>query len=90
MKYQIVQNGETVFADTAEDIRIWLEHALMNKLNYFVMLQESEDDEELEVYLHSEYDEELDSDSISKLKELAITESNSLQAICKVLNITIK
>ncbi|WP_209124501.1 hypothetical protein [Alkalihalobacillus sp. BA299] len=88
-EYEVIRNGESVLTDSAEGIRIWMEDEIGDKLNFIVMLQENDDDDELEVYLHTDNYEDLESEQLLKLNELGLSEHNSLQAICKVLDITV-
>jgi hypothetical protein len=88
-EYEVIRNGASVLTDSAEGIRIWMEDEMGDKLNFYVMLQENDDDDELEVYLHTDTYEDLESEQLSKLEELGLSEDNSLQAICKLLNVTI-
>lgn len=92
MNYQIINlQDETVrFTGIACDLREWLEVLFEIKFGFCPMLQESEDDDCLEVYLHTDTYEDLSDEELTKLDDLGITESDSLEIICKLLNIQIK
>lgn len=90
MNYQIMNvNGDCLLSDSAEGIRIWMEEELESRFNFIVMLQENDDEEELEIYLHTDNYEDLADEELSMLEELGFSEDNSLEAICKVLDITV-
>lgn len=90
MNYQIINvNCDCLFSDSAEGIRIWMEDELEKKFGFMVMLQENDDDEELEIYLHTDNYEDLNDEDLATLEKLGFSEDNSLEAICKVLDITV-
>ncbi|NRD80886.1 hypothetical protein HPT25_26515 [Bacillus sp. BRMEA1] len=90
MNYQILtRNGDCLLSESAEGIREWMEEELVRKLDLFVILQENDDDEELEIYLHTDNYEDLSEEELAKLIELGISECNSLEAICQLLEITV-
>jgi hypothetical protein len=92
MKYQIINvQEETIqFNGIACDLREHIENLFELKFGFCPMLQESEDDGYLEIYLHTDTYEELSDEEFSKLNALKITESDSLETICRLLNIRIK
>lgn len=60
----------------AEQIREYFEESLERKLGFFVMLQESEDDGELVIYLHTDNQQDLNHDQLEELYELGLVYEN--------------
>jgi len=87
-----VLNAEksVVLTGNACVVREFLEASFEGKFGFYPMFQESEDDGELEVYLHTDTYEDLEDKDIAKLDELNITEVDSLQTICSVLELSIE
>lgn len=74
MNYQIINlQDETVrFTGIACDLREWLEVLFEIKFGFCPMLQESEDDDCLEVYLHTDTYEDLSDEELTKLDDLGL------------------
>lgn len=71
-------------------VREFLESSFEGKFGFYPMFQESEEEGFLEVYLHTDTYEDLDDEDITKLSELNITECDSLEAICSILELRIE
>lgn len=71
------------------DIREQIEKMLYLRLGFYPSLQESTDDNEFEVYLHSDSYEDLEEEQIEQLESLGITEdqTQTTESIKKLLNI---
>lgn len=78
----------TMFGHQA-DIREQIEEMLYLRLGFYPSLQESTDDNEFEVYLHSDSYEDLEEEQIEQLESLGITEdqTQTTESIKKLLNI---
>ena len=88
--YEVLQDNKVLFSGKAIAVREWIEDKLMQStLGFYPMLQENEEEEELELYLHSEWAEDLEEDEIEKVEKLGLNEFDSLKAIQHILNITI-
>ncbi|MFE8701235.1 hypothetical protein ACFYKX_11570 [Cytobacillus sp. FJAT-54145] len=71
-------------------IREWMYERLGYILGYYPSLESRDDDGELEVYLHTETDEELEPEQLAQLEKLGITDCNSLNAILSVCGGTLQ
>lgn len=90
IKYDVIREGKIVKSDDAEGIRIWMEEEVEKKLGFLVMLVEFEDNDGLEIYIHTDNYDDLNDSELEKLDELEITEVNSLSAISTLLEITVQ
>lgn len=90
-QYKIVLEDNTeVLVGAADVIREYLEVRFAERFEFLPMFQESEDEGYLEVYLHTDTYEDLEDEHIAKLDELRITESDSLNVICSLLEIKVE
>lgn len=89
MKVMVFKKGILVIQGEQEYVREWIESELEKKVGFFVMLQECTDDEEFEIYLHSETYEELTEDELEILEDLGINDdpSKSTQVIQSLLEL---
>lgn len=88
-RYDVFSEAEKVFTGQGVDLREWLEEQLMqSSLGISPMLQEDED-EELVIYLHSEWTEDLEEEDIDKITALGLSEIDCLDVIQGFLGITI-
>jgi len=90
VKYDVFREDKIIKSDDAEGIRIWVEEELEKELGFLVMLVEYDEDDELEIYIHTDNYEDLGDSELEKLDELEITEVNSINALSKLLNFTIE
>lgn len=86
----ILPDGSIAFKGVACDLHENLEDRICDVLGFNPMLQESEDEGYLEMYIHTDTYEELSDEELDILDELCITEVDSLEAICNLLNIRIE
>lgn len=63
----MIQLNQNSFPN-AEAARIWLEEKLKEKVGFFVMLQESDEDEEFNVSLHTDNEEDCTEEQLAILK----------------------
>lgn len=63
----------------------WFEEQLEQKIGISVALESNDDDGELEVFLHSENEDDLSIEEMSKLEQLGITQDNSLKIILSLI-----
>lgn len=90
MKYKIIKNEELLFVGSSERIRERIESMLEDKLDFFIMLQEEiAEDNNLEIFVHSETYEYLEEQQEDKILKLGITDDISKDEICKYLGINI-
>lgn len=89
MTYRICSDEFMIYVDSATKLRETLESLLAAKFGNYVMLQEDTEDDGIEIYLHSEFADELEENEIEQLEQLGITECNSLDNICDYLGISI-
>ncbi|MDC3424370.1 hypothetical protein NC797_07600 [Aquibacillus sp. 3ASR75-11] len=89
INYVLTKNCAVATFDTAEEVRICLEEELEDNLEFFVMLQECDDDE-LEIFLHSDNQEDLDEVQLARLEKLGLSEDNCIEELCKFLNVSIR
>ncbi|MEH6988363.1 hypothetical protein [Cytobacillus firmus] len=85
-KYRVLDKSN-VFSASVEGIREYLEISFGEKFEFLPMFQESEDEGNLEIYLHTDTYEILKEQELTKLEQMDITESDSLKAICSILGI---
>lgn len=90
VKYDVIHENKIIKSDDAEGIRIWVEEELERELGFFVMLVEYDEDDELEIYIHTDNYEDLEDSELEKLDELEISEVNSIKALSMLLNFTIE
>lgn len=89
--YSVLKEQVNIMTGEAVQIREWLEEALLHSaLGFSPMLQENEDDGDLEIYLHSEWTDELEDVSIDKAVEMGLNEYDSLDCIQHILGISIQ
>ncbi|WP_190284982.1 hypothetical protein [Bacillus sp. S3] len=86
----ILPEGSIAFNGIACDLHEYLEERIDEVLGFTPMLQESEDEGYLEMYIHTDTYELLSDNELAKLDELDITEDDSLEAICRLLNVRIE
>jgi len=72
------------------DVREKIEDLIAEKLGFCPMLQESEDEDELSIYLHSEYGEELTDEQYEIVEKWGFNEADSTDVIKKLLNVSIE
>lgn len=91
-RYEVIKDDAVLYEGIASDVREWIEDALMaSELGFSPMLQESEEDEEeLAIYLHTEYGDDLSDKEIEKVAQYGFNEHDSLPAIYEILKIVIK
>lgn len=89
-KYNVFFEDNVIQVGTAVVIREYLETLFVEKFEFLPMLQESEDEGYLEVYLHTDTYEDLEDKDIAKLEELGISEIDSLHAICSLFEIRVE
>lgn len=82
-----LNNNDIIPELSAETVREILEERLMEKFGFVATLQESEDEGFLEIYIHSDTYEELSDVQLETLSALGMSEENSLEAICKALDL---
>lgn len=90
MNWTISQEGSVLKQGDPCDVREFLETMIDDKTGMFLSLQE--DEEEGCIYLHSEYDESLSEEEVSKVKDLGISEDwdmTTIHAIEKLLDIKV-
>lgn len=66
-------------------VRESFEEQLEQKIGISVALESNDDDGELEVFLHSENEDGLSIEEMSKLEQLGITQDNSLKTILSLI-----
>lgn len=88
--YNVIFEDNVIQVGTAVVIREYLETRFAEKFEFLPMLQESEDEGYLEVYLHTDSYDDLEDEDIAKLEELGISESDSLHAICSLFEIRVE
>lgn len=89
--YEVIAVEECIsFHLTAEVLAEYMEDKFESQFGFRPMLQPSEDEGYLEVYLHTDTYETLYEEELTKLDELGITESDSLDTICTILNLKIE
>ncbi|MDO6657446.1 hypothetical protein [Anaerobacillus sp. 1_MG-2023] len=71
-------------------VREEIERRMCDLLPFFVMLEENLDDDEVEIYMHTDNCEELGEKEYAFLKAIGISEDNSIRAICELLSIDIQ
>ncbi|WP_192894796.1 hypothetical protein [Neobacillus notoginsengisoli] len=86
----LLKDGSIAFRGTACDLREVLEEKICEVLDFNPMLQENEDDGHLQMYIHTDSYEDLSDEEVAKLTEIGITEDDSLEAICQLLNTRIE
>lgn len=90
MHYKILSNGDEIFVGSSEDVREKVELLLEDKLDFFVMLQEIiAEDDNLELFVHTETYYDTNEIQEEKLFELGITDDISKDEICRYLEISI-
>ncbi|MBG9587633.1 hypothetical protein [Cytobacillus firmus] len=82
--YTVVKGPNFIKGDHIT-VREWFEVQLEQVIGISVALESSDDDGELEVFLHSENEEELSIEELSKLEHLGITQDNSLDTILALI-----
>lgn len=87
--YIIEKETEIIEFSNEFDMREKVEELLEEKLGFFVSLQENVDDDEIEIYIHTDAYEDLEEEQLSILDEKSITEDDSKEVIEKLLNIKI-
>lgn len=88
-EFTIMKDDKILAKGNPDKIREKLEELMAERLNHFVLLEANDDDGELEVYLHTDNYELHDEKTINNLEALKITESNSIEGIKRLLNVTI-
>lgn len=89
--YEVISVEEGIsFHLTAEVLAEYIEEKFESQFEFIPMLQSSEDEGYLEVYLHTDTYETLGEEELTKLDELGITDSDCLETICSILNIKIE
>lgn len=86
--YATAEDSSIIFEGNVEILREFLEEELEKKLGFYPALQENTDEGYLEVYLHTEANEDLLEEQMKKLNFLGIKEDNSLSEIMSFLNIS--
>lgn len=87
--------GTILFEGRPCDAREFIQDLLEKRLGFYVDLQESDeqeiiDNEEFEIYLHSDVYDELDETQLTILSEIGITDFNSIPQIENYLDVTIQ
>lgn len=82
--YTVVKGPNFIKGDHIT-VREWIEMQLEQVIGISVALESSDDDGELDVFLHSDNEEELSIEELSKLKHLGITQDNSLETILALI-----
>lgn len=82
--YTVVKGPNFIKGDHIT-VREWMEGQLEQAIGISVALESNDDDGELEVFLHSENEEELPIEELSKLEHLGITQNNSLDTILALI-----
>ncbi len=82
--YTVVKSPNFIKGDHIT-VREWIEEQLENEIGISVALESRDDDGELEVFLHSENEDDLSIEEMSKLEHLGITQDNSLERILALI-----
>lgn len=82
--YTVVKGPNFIKGDHIT-VREWIEEQLEHEIGISVALESSDDDGQLEVFLHSENEDDLSIEEMSKLEHLGITQENSLETILALI-----
>lgn len=86
--YQVSRDGKPLVAGEVVVIREWLEDELKEHvLGFYPMLQENDQEEMFEIYLHSEWMEELEAAQVEKIHALGLNEYDSTETIRNLLGL---
>lgn len=89
--YEVLKEHTKVMTGDAVQVREWVEEALLHSpLGFSPMLQENDADGDFEIYLHSEWTDELEDEHIEQIIALGLAESDSLDSIQQILGIRIQ
>jgi len=88
--FKVFQEGKLLVSGDQYKVREYIEEILEQRLGFFVSLQENTDDDEYEVYLHTDNYDELEDEQLERLDKLKITDIDSRKEIEDFLNITIE
>lgn len=88
-KVTMMKNGEVLASGHPADVREVIEDMILEKLGFCPSLQESTDNEQYEVYLHTESYDECENEQLEQLDKLRITDDPKLatEAIKRFLQV---
>lgn len=91
LQIQIKQKGKRVFIGDQYDVREKVEEMLEEHYGFFISLQENEpeEEEEYQVYLHTDSYEDMEENDLAKIEKDGITEDpeGCTIAVCNLLDI---
>ena len=88
-RVSLLQTGQKIMEGHQADVREKIEELLYDKLCISVYLQESAEEGEYQIYMHTDSYEDLEEDEIDKLNSLGITDygESTTKAIYQLLDI---
>ncbi len=86
------KNGKVIKEGLPEDIREIIEEMIAERIGLYLELQENSDDDEYQVYLHTDCYDYLSDEDVSRLSDMKITDSpeQSTEGIKRLLGIELK
>lgn len=84
----VLTHAEGQVIGSAELIRETLESLLEEKLGFFVMLQE-DDEEKFVIFIHSENDEDLEDKQLNEVESLGLNNWDCTEVLFNILDVSV-